>query len=579
MNNHDSMVEVTDHSTRLGTKNGSYSDVALESLASAFCISQLILHCWSAFPIRDSQMYLMHGLAFIYDVFLLVIMAAALKDLRRRIFPKWQSVANTAAKVIFFVFGLVLACYPFLLIEFLGFPVNIFAVDFGVAGFFLSNILGWKGVLAIAVTGTLGIVFIRYSIQIPVPRQRLLFRGLVIISLLGIILSWSGGSFLSPLPNPLVYSTQETVKDWLIRGERVVPRPSRPMFSEEKLSDMVQPSPLETAERFQYDHVLLLVMETVNESDFAQRFLEQKDGFYAVVKDHAVYFSRYYTTNLDSYTSLLAMLTSVQVPYRAYEAPEYYSNVNNAPNMIDALNGKNWKSLFICTSDFQPFVPVRDVWTETIHGRDLPNKKDWVSLGVNPVEAATEDKAAILPIVDSIKSHQQTVILHEMVTGHSPRWKKLTGKGQFEYYDEYCKELYCNLQHAGLVEETIFIIVADHGKRTDSSVAENYHVPLLIAGNGIDPAIHERMFSHLDLQEIVGHYLCGLTMPKAREDVIVIGHSGRWVYGQITADSQQMFFDAFDGVVLGQKGDLMPQRVFDRFQGVINSFARYQRLQ
>ena len=120
---------------------------------------------------------------------------------------------------------------------------------------------------------------------------------------------------------------------------------------------------------------MILVMETVSQADFAGYFLGQETGFYATVKDRAVYFDRYYTTNLDSYTSLLAMLTSVQVPYRAYESPQYFAGLNDAPNMIGTLTEKGWASLFVCTSEYQPFVPVPADWTATVHGHDLPNKR------------------------------------------------------------------------------------------------------------------------------------------------------------------------------------------------------------
>ena len=376
-------------------------------------------------------------------------------------------------------------------------------------------------------------------------------------------------------PHPLVFGVQETLKDWFVRGERVVPRPARPAVPEGEAPIRLEPSALEAAATFQYEHVLLLVMETVNEPRFARDFLGRKDGFYSKVKDQAAYFSRYYTTNLDSYTSLLAMLTSVQVPYRSYEAPAYFAGVNEAPNMVDALRGKGWKSLFVCTSEYPAFVPLLGQWNDTVHGRDLSHE-GWASLGLNPVEAAVEDQAAISSMVSYMKAHRRTVVMLQMVFGHSPRWKALTGKGQLEYYDEFFEELYDDLHNSELAEKTLFVIVADHGARTDCAAAENYHVPLLVVGEGIVPSTNDGMFSHVDLQQIVGHYLCGLSLPTARDDVLVVGHSARWVYGQITISGSHMFIDALDGVVLSQEGDLLPRRVLDRFQAEIDSFARYQ---
>jgi hypothetical protein len=109
------------------------------------------------------------------------------------------------------------------------------------------------------------------------------------------------------------------------------------------------------------------------------------------------------------------------------------------------------------------------------------------------------------------------------------------------------------------------------------SLAESYHIPLLIAGAGISPAAHSEMFCHLDLQQMVAHYLSDLPLPPPRDNVLVVGHTGRWVYGQITADGQDLFIDALDGVVLEQKGNLAPRTLYDRFQAEIDSFVRFQK--
>jgi hypothetical protein len=555
-------------------------DESLYVAAGAFGACQFVLHCLSAFSTRNPQMYLMHGIAFLYDLFILAIVAAILQVLRQYLLKHrlqaWKGTINAVTIAFLFIVGLTLTIYPLLLMEFLGFPVNVFAVDIGITGFFLTNVLGSRGILVMAASGIFALVCLRCLHRIRLPRRRLLFWILVVTCLSGIVFSLARCKFISTQPNPLIYSMQETLKDWFIRGKRVVPRPARAIVSEKETAIRLEPSPLDAIDTFRYNHIVILVMETVTESHFAKNFIERKDGFYAKMKDCAAYFDHYYTTNLDSYTSLIAMLTSVQVPYRAYDAPGYFTSVNQAPNMIGALSGKDWKSIFVCTAEYQPFVPMPAFWNSTVHGRDLPNNNNWASLGMNPVEAATEDKAAIPSIVAFVKANQRSIVMHEMVFGHSPRWTALTGKKQFEYYDEFFQELYGNLLEAGLAEKTLFVIVADHGERTDCTVAENYHVPLLIVGKGIKPSTNNGMFSHLDLQRIIGHYISDLPMPEARDDVLVVGHSGRWGYGLITRGGNSMFIDALDGVVLSKKGDLVPRTVFDRFQHAIDYFSRYQ---
>jgi len=553
------------------------NDLALISLASTFGLTQLALHLWGALSTRAPRIALMHALAWGYDLFLLATAVVVLRSLLRRSSGRWKSAANIAAKASLFALGLTLASYPLLLPEFLSFPINPFAVDASVTGLFLTDILGSRGMLVMVAVATLGLASLLHPMHPTFRHGKLLYGLLATLSLTGMVLSLAHWPPMATQPHPLIHGTQETLKEWFLRGDRVVPQPVRPMAPADPKRYPIEPSPLESAKTFRYRHVLILVMETVNQSDFADFFLGRQSGFQATIRDRSAYFDRYYTTNLDSYTSLLAMLTSVQVPYRAYEAPQYFAGLNDAPNMIGTLVEKGWTSLFVCTSEYQPFVPTPADWKATVHGHDLSNKEDWVSLGLNPVEAATEDKAAIPTILSFMENHPRTVIMHEMVFGHSPRWSTLTGKGQLEYYDEFFQELQTKLQGAGLADDTLWIIVADHGDRGKSTSAESYHVPLLVAGAGITPIIQSEMLCHLDLQKIVGHYLSDLTRPRSRNDVLVIGHTGRWVYGQITKDGQDLFIDALDGVVLEQKGNLSPKILHDRFQAEIDNFVRFQR--
>ncbi len=549
----------------------------LAPAALAFGASQFLLHGWALASMRDPRMLLMHGVAFIYDLFLLATAVVALEGLCRATPKRWRRTAELGARGILFAVGLVLTSYPLILAEFLCFPVNVFSVDLGVTGFFLTHILGWRGAGLMVGAAALAILSLRHPFSVSIPRRRWLLGGLAVLCLSGAVLGLMGRGPISIQPNPLIYSGQEILRDWFTRGRRVVPRPTRPVAPQGPAVAPLDPSPLEAAVDFRYDHVLLLAMETVNESQFAPFVLGRKDGFCEALRDRAAYFRHYYATNLDSYTSLIAMLTSVQVPYRAYEMPEFFDPVNGAPNMIGALAGKGWSSLFLCTAEYLPFVPVHDFWSATISGRYLPGKERWVSVGQNLVEAGTEDKAAIPSILSFMKAHPRTVIMQEMVFGHSPRWKMLTGKGQLEYYDEFFRELHEETVKAGLAERTLFVIVADHGERKDSAVAENYHVPLLLVGQKVEPCVQDGMFCHLDLQQIVGHYLCGLPEPRPREQVLVIGHSGRWVYGQIALGGRQIFLDALDGTVLSRQGDLPVHDVFARFQAAVDFFARFQR--
>jgi len=178
--------------------------VTPEIVAGAFPMALFALHCWSAYAARDPRLFLMHGVAFLYDAFLLAISAVTLEMLWRNTAGAMRSAIEIASTFFISGLGLTLASYPLLLEAYFGFPINIFTVDFSVARFFLAMVFGSSGALAVLSVAILAAFSIHYRLRIPLPQKRLLFWGLSIVSLAGIALSLSGWRFMSPHPHPLV---------------------------------------------------------------------------------------------------------------------------------------------------------------------------------------------------------------------------------------------------------------------------------------------------------------------------------------------------------------------------------------
>jgi len=393
-----------------------------------------------------------------------------------------------------------------------------------------------------------------------------------LISLVGVGAGVAGFAPLNPHPHPLVYSVQNTVSGWFDGGPAVAPlsRPD-PIAS----PTPSKPSPMQTAAAFAYDRLFLIVMETVNTDTFEAEFMALPGGFYAEHRDHALFFDNYYTTNLDSYTSLIAMLTGQQVPFRAYEDPDQFAPVNTAPSLITALAARGWASLFICTADYLPDIAAEPGFDRILDGRDFPDRQGWSEMGLNNVEASVEDRIAIPAMIDFAATHPQSVMMQELVVGHSPQYEALTGLGQMAYYDAYLTRLYDRLQARGLAAGSLIVLVADHGARTDATNAQNYHVPLMLIGDGVTAGVEHAMYSHLDQQALIATQMAALPMPDAREDVLVIGHTGRWSYGRITAQGAYQFIDASSGVVKADSGELDPQATRARMQAGLDAFARW----
>jgi len=270
------------------------------------------------------------------------------------------------------------------------------------------------------------------------------------------------------------------------------------------------------------------------------------------------------------------MVTSVQVPYRAYADEHLFKNVNTAPSITQDLHNRGFYNIFISTYEYQPFVPTRSYWDKIYERKDLPSINNWLSFGSNRMESATEDKAAISTIIDNIKSHDKTFVLHELVYGHSPEWRAKTGKTQLSYYNEYLIELSEKLKEENLLSKTLFVIVSDHGDRAKSSEVDNYRVPLLVVGDSIPYQSREELLTHLELPKIIYHYAASDDHPACSEEIFFVGSTEKWVYGKMNKQNEYLFIDDAAGTILSQKGGLIPIEVRNDFQNYLDGFnAKY----
>jgi len=138
-----------------------------------------------------------------------------------------------------------------------------------------------------------------------------------------------------------------------------------------------------------------------------------------------------------------------------------------------------------------------------LHMRELTQQPDWLTVGGSKVESGVEDRAALPAVIEFLKSHPQTLVMQEMIFGHSPRWTAKTGKSQLDYYDDYLLELLRGLEQQQLADHVLLVVLSDHGDRADSFNVENYHVPLLISGPDITPSRTSALYSHNDLQALM----------------------------------------------------------------------------
>jgi len=534
-------------------------------LWAVFSAWQLLLHLLQCAESRDPRLWMPHGVAYLQDLGLLTGGYVAFCTIGRLLHGLARTVWGYLSVASLFAIGVCLASYPRLLREYLAFPVNLFAADRGSAWVLLKEYLGLSRLWPVAVAAGLGAV----SFAVPVRRLFLpRMRGAASAGIVGIVLA----ALALPSPHPFVHSVQQQVRSSLALDARVVPTLRRPPAGSE--GDKSLPMPQIRDGDLLADHVLLVVLEGVTSDAFEQEFLSRSDGFYSRVRSHATYFSHYHATNLDSYTSLIAMLTSVQVPYRAYADEKLYRTVNRARNLPRSLRSLGFRTLFICTCAHQPFVPTRNDWDRVMHRGDLSSLDGWVSLGSSRMEAATEDRAGLPKIEEFVAAGQRSFVLHELVFGHTPQWRAKTNQTQLTYYDAYLNDLLDRLEARGLASRSLLVIVSDHGDRAHASDAANYRVPLLIVGEGVCTGGDGAFRSHLDLWPIIASHLSGESLPPARSQILVVGSTERWVYGAISDVGGSLFIEDTTGRVLSHRGALDPSGIHREFQTWLDEFGR-----
>ncbi len=475
-----------------------------------------------------------------------------------------------------------LMLYPRHLPDFMNFPVNIFIVDSGAANEFFRMFIAREEFIILPALAFL-MIFFSYSLG----HINLLRTGLLFNSIFFIIAS---SVFLFPPSNLFIFSVHDSIVSGLFGKGRQFPLLIQPdnlraqksageVSAQTPRSDFFQKinSSVEFYEGFwaskKISHIVVIVMETVEGKRFKSELLENKRTFIGSSTEKFRYFSNYFTLNLDSYTSLIAMLTGVFVPFRAYSDPEIYSGVQSVSNLITAMKKNGAACMFISPALNQPFIPARGEWDKILTRAALPHDPLMAHIDSPPIESAVEDRAAAPAIIEFMLARPRSFIMQECVYGHTQAWMDLTGKNQLEYYDTYIRELNEKLSAASLRDKTLIILTADHGSRQDPAEIENYLVPLIMWGPGIKPGVDSRFLSHVDFPGLVGEALCEKNWRPLENPIMTVGHSGKWVYGEICAAHEFQFLDNLRGRVLSSKGSSDPIKLNENFQRYLNDFS------
>lgn len=294
-----------------------------------------------------------------------------------------------------------------------------------------------------------------------------------------------------------------------------------------------------------YKRVIVLVMESVNYSDFMKKSTNSPNSFLNKHRTNIISFHNYHTLNLDSYTSLIAIINSIFVPYRAYADESRFLFVNNMNNLVRIFNVNGFFTLFITSYGRQQerFVPDIPEWSEKIFMKDIENNKDFACITSTKIETACEDLAVMDDLMRTAKKDTLVFIFQEMVYGHTAGWKDKTGIETVDYYNNYFNLLVENLENQNLLDSTLIAVLADHGPRDDVYDEKNYRVPLLFFAKNISGKENNEFLSHLVFKDMLLNLISGRPDSIAATPVYTLGNSGELVYGCITPEGKYVFIN------------------------------------
>jgi hypothetical protein len=185
----------------------------------------------------------------------------------------------------------------------------------------------------------------------------------------------------------------------------------------------------------------------------------------------------------------------------------------------------------------------------------------------NKIEYACEDLAVFDDLKNIIKKNESSFILQEMVFGHSKKWEGLSGINPTKYYNNYINKLI----NTKLLDDSLLIILSDHGQRDDATKKTNYHIPLIFWSKDMKKQNNNKFYSNIDFRDILLTKLNKKYQLPQQSETFTIGHSGELVYGKI--DNKNYLF--INNEYLSVKTNLNDDKIIEKFNNEFNLYRDY----
>ncbi len=393
----------------------------------------------------------------------------------------------------------------------------------------------------------------------------------VVISILFIM------TILKGTINPLAYSVKEQITLSISGSSYIITlkQPTANRHLQDRFKFLNKSFEFVPQITSKYNRIIVLVMEGINYKDYWAQSNAEKNSFPNKYIQNIISFDNYHTLNLDSYTSLIAMLNNIFVPYQAYVDERWYAFVNRQNNLVRLFNANGFNTNFLTSYGDQQkrFVPDISEWAQVVCLKDIENLTGFAKVTTSKIESAAEDLAVFDDIIRIVRKNPKCFIFQEMVYGHMASWKEQTGIDAVQYYNQYFTKTIETLKNNNLDDSTLVIMVSDHGPRDNAFTTENYHIPMLVWAMDLQAGKNNSFTSHLDFKDILLGLMTGNDSIANQDSIFTMGNSGELVYGQLTANNKYVFINNRMSNVKSNLDEKSVKKFNRAFQDYLNYFA------
>lgn len=275
--------------------------------------------------------------------------------------------------------------------------------------------------------------------------------------------------------------------------------------------------------------ILLFVLEQTSYNTFWKELENVSDerNFFLKTKENTHLFTNYYVNNQDSKTAIWTMFNSQFIPYESYidDWNKKYGFILGKRNLIDLFNYHNYETHTACAISEPDLLLGIYNWDNITVISEKTNRSNFTCVHNLEYQDGCED----LILIDNVKEiirNDKLFFLQEFIYGHGVEYqleKKLT---RTAYYNEYLFEIYEFLQQENLLNDTIIIVVADHGEKdyVDKELW-NYKLPLFIISNDLKYKEINNLLFQIDFKDILLSYL-NQSEIKTNNYGYIIGQTG-----------------------------------------------------